>query len=243
MSTQRVAVATLVALACGSSDQTEVGPAVAITVDGTLVRTHTITEPVALDTLLATLPMAVWQDLHAIAPDGRFLDVHRPTQTYPGAEIRLSVEQGRAMIGVFRKPDADLPSSLARIARQPLGSLANVERVEITTRLQTEPQPSALVIELPDRPRVAVTSDALSRLEHNRRRGWSLAVVLSLAGPPIHRPIRVVAVSGESAIPANELASERFTLKRSQQGTYVLREWNGRQMVSELRGVERIVVE
>lgn len=204
-------------------------------IDGEQVADLVITQPRLLPDALPWLPVAAWRDVHAIAPDGRFLDLHAPARTYPGAELRIYVERGKPVIGVFRPRSADLPAALARIADQPIGVLPDVQRIEITIRPPPAPRSLVLIAGGAEHPVPA-------HAELSKRRGAPLAALL--AGLPGAR-VRVI---GD----ATELAYDRavidatpgdFTLKQTRHDDYVFRRWQGASATEELRGIRRIVVE
>lgn len=204
-------------------------------IDGEHVADLVISQPRLLADAVPWLPIGLWREVHASAPDGRYLDLHAPARTYPGSEIRLYVERGKPAIGVFRPRATDLPASLARIADQPIGALPGVQRIEIAIRAR--PAPPALELN------VRGTAQTLpEHAELSKRRGAPLAALL--AGVPGAR-VRVIGETTERVYARDVIESTPadFTLKRTHTGGFVFRRWQGTSATDELRGIRSIVVE
>lgn len=223
------------------------GPAIELSLDGA-ARTVAIdrTRPLAS---LVEAPAASWLEVIAASRDDRWLELDAPSATYPGAEIRLYVERGRATIGVFPPVTADMRPAVAARARQPLAALGNLARVEVLTRRDVQRSP--LTIKVAGRA-VPLPEEQLRGLDARsggeaRSQGWALADVIALAAPG-HVPQRVrVLGSSEVSLDGAALRDPGMThvLKSNQRGEYVFRVWHrgGRRPTHEVRRVTTLVID
>lgn len=210
------------------------GPTLEILLDGELLTTATITEPIALARLVPYLPPPTWLVVSSKAPDGRYVELESPAISYPRAEVRIYLERGKPALGVFNPVEPNLPAAVARIAAQPLASLHPISRLEILTKI---PDLLDLDIEVDGRPLV-IAAPALEAL-HTQR---GVAVATLFDAP--HRQIRIIAPTGEQTFPWSALQDRDVRLKQNRQGEYVFRVWdNQRDKAFEVRDVTKIVVE
>lgn len=243
-----VAIALLLAMACGRRSEpppAPVGPSLEITVDEADAERVTLdVAPRPLAAVVGPQP-AAWLVVTASSADGRDLELTRPATTYPDAEVRLYVDEGRAAVGVFRRITADMPADIQRIARQPIIALIDVTEVTVRTRLETF---APLVIRVDGRDQMI--SDALRTLPRRpskrpRERGWELAAIVALAVPP-ERTIAVVRLHAKDGtvmpLDAALVRAPEAVLKRNRHGEYVFRMWDTKPAV-EVRGVTLIEIQ
>lgn len=209
------------------------GPTLVLAIDGA-ERTIAIDRTIPLTSLVAPAPRA-WLEVRAEATDGRWLELPSPASTYPGAELRLSVERGRVAIGVFGSAPA------------PLASLVPVVRVDVMTRAPALP---ALTITLAGDDLV-VDGARLRELrtisDGPHLQGWPLGDLLALvAGAHPPAAVRIIG-DVEVTLDAEALAAphRRHVLKANQRGEYVFRVWaeGDRRPTREVRRVTKIVVD
>jgi hypothetical protein len=210
------------------------GPLLEITLDGQPLTTVAITETTPLARLVPSLPPPTWFAVEAHTTDGRFVELDSPTLTYPGAEIRITRERDRLGVGVYRPVDPQLPATVAKLAAQPIASLAPITQIAIYTRGPGEKQ--AFVVELDGTP-YEIPAGQTSSLRSQR--GQSLAVLF----PDPHQRVRVIAPAGEHTLAWSELSTRDVRLKQTHQGGYVFRVWDNGTKAIELRDVTKLVVE
>ena len=221
-----------------------VGIPVELSLDGA-VRTVLVAGAIPLAGLIDAAP-STWLEVRATSPDHRWLELETPTKTYPGAELRLYLDQGRAALGVFPPSSPNRSPQLAALANQPTAWLAPVSTISIVTRRDTTVA-SALIIEL-DGHEVPLSKDELAQLPlTSEANGWSLALVISLVTHErsLHT-LRLVG-AGELTLDPVVLRAPKSTyfLKANQRGEFVFRAWasGGDEPSQELRRVTKIVVE
>lgn len=220
--------------------------------------------PVPLASLLpkGTAPYAAWKRLQADASGGRFLDISAPAASYPDVEVRVYSDRGKAAIGLFRPVKPDLPESIAKIARQPAVSLADIHEIRVRV---TEPggaegaggdEDAAAVPDLAvlvGTEEKTLTGAQLAAIEPvtgptQQARGWPLADVLA----PVVAPGKVASVKVEGwkgiteEISAEDLANRDVWLlfKSNKKGELVFRRWEKgkNEAVGEVRGVRVVRV-
>jgi hypothetical protein len=215
---------------------------VAVTLDDAAPRPVQVTGPVALDTLVGT-PPDTWVEVIGATSDDRMIELAHPSTAYPGATVRLYLEQGQPALGVFRPIAPDLPSDLAAIAKQPLQSLIGVTEVSVRTHVVALP-PLSVVVD-------GVATDVSPQLRGlsksgatPRERGWSLGDVIGLAIPAGRevQSVRLVASGTTTPLPREALKG-LFKLTRHNQ--YVFRMWDKPKdpPSHEVRGVTSIEID
>jgi hypothetical protein len=229
----------------GSAAVLPEGPYATLAVDGAKPAVVTVSAPTSLATLVPATP--AWFLVEAQATDGRFLELQTPATTYPGAEVRLYVRDGRLAIGVYRPPVTEVPPAVAELAAQPVVELTNVVEINVWTKPPPKPPSEVLTIEVPGRPPRELDREELAKLTevHERRaRGWLLRDLITYASPGA-RPasVRVIGSGGEEVVSAEQLAKTAL-IKRNQKGELVFQLWEPakERATVQVRGVTRLVV-
>lgn len=223
------------------------GPWIDLTIDGAAPRTIRLDQAIPLSALVEPAP-STWLEVEASTRDGRSLELASPSTSYPGSELRLYVDRGRAALGVFPPVTADMPAEVAAIARQPIAALLSISSVQVHTKPSPVPP---LTIEIAGNAR-AVTAEQLRALPTAsagswRAQGWALADVVEAAAPGIE--VHAIRVIGTQTVRVDAAAlrdqSRVMLLKPTRRGSYVFRMWdNGAKTpANEVRDVTKLVVD
>lgn len=244
--------ATLAVFACKS--KAPAGPSVKLYVDETQVGTVAVTSsPVPLASLLpaAASDPASWKRIEGRATGGRFLDVRQPTTTYQDGEVRLYLQQGTAAVGIFRPVRPGLPEHIAKIARQPAVSLADLVDVRVYTRAPPPAVVATLEIEATGLPAWTMAPADLEEIpeaaktDGSRARGRALADVVRFR---IDGSIERVIVEGRDGrshtITAGDLddPEKKLLVKVNNKNQWVFKDWSGGEATTEIRDLVRLQV-
>lgn len=229
------------------------GPFVVLKLDGRALAAVPITHPIPLAQLVPAVPP--WLLVEAAAPDGRYLELSEPATTYPGAEIRLDLQQGRITIGVFNPPVTGVSPELAALAAQPIATLSGVVEIDVLTRPR-ERQGGAgggLEVVVGGTPGHVFAPGELASLDEARPRprirGWALRDVIDAAVPDAkYNRVQVIAAGAQQTFSREEITSAKvhYILKLNQRGQYVLGVWDDSTLDRpriQLRDVTKLVLD
>jgi hypothetical protein len=227
------------------------GPSVVVKLDGRTLATVPITQRTPLATLVPTT--TPWLFVEATAPDGRYLELDQPATTYPGAELRLDLENGHISLGLYNPPLTDAPPGVVALAAQPIVILADVTEIDVLTRPRATPEATGIEVVNGDQPARVLTSTDLEPLTEARPRprirGWALRDVIELAAPGAqYGRVQVIAEGTQQSFGRDELSAAKVSvlLKMNQRGQYVLQVWDEATLDrprTQLRAVRRLVLE
>jgi hypothetical protein len=227
------------------------GPSVIVKVDGRTLTTVAITKRTPLATLVPTTPP--WLFVEASAPDGRYLELDTPATTYPGAELRLDLQNGHISLGVYNPPLTDAPPGVIALAAQPIAILPDVTEIDVLTHPRPAPAATGIEVVNGGQPARVVTSGDLESLVEPRPRprirGWALRDVIELAAPGAgYGGVQVIAEGAQQIFSHDEISAPKgsILLKMNQRGQYVLQVWDDGVIDRprlQLRDVKRLVLQ